>query len=618
MHALKRLVMGALGCLCSLPALAQDARGVDIQLFQPAVDSRGLLTKNRSETLGNGDVSFGMWINGARNPLVLNELEIAEAIVTANFYGSYGLFGFLEVGVGAPFNITNGPDVDPLGGAALAAQGVGDIRLHAKGTFLQQRKFGVGVGAVFEAFLPTGTAGNNEQQYMSSGVATLAPQLVVDTILARRIKLAGNFGALLRSADGQVLDVANGNIPVLAVGNQLDLGVGAALVLSPDRLDLVAEYQVLTDLSAPFANAASTPMEVMGGIKLFLQRNSFFTAGVGIGLNDAYGAPDFRGFLGITFEPLIGDRDGDGYKDSDDKCPDEPEDFDGFQDEDGCPDPDNDGDGILDIDDKCPMVPGPMSNRGCPLKAKIGDRDGDGILDNVDKCPDDPEDFDGFQDSDGCPEKDNDGDGILDGDDECPFEAEDFDNIEDADGCPEKDNDKDGILDSDDKCPNDPEDRDEVEDEDGCPEKNPRVVLGKGKIVITEQIYFDYNKTTIKQESFDILYEVAKVVNDNEQLERIRVEGHTDGDGSEKYNLKLSDGRAKAVVEFLVTKGGVKRERLFGKGYGEGCPIDSNDTAEGKGRNRRSEFVILEEGEDPQGICRAQKTTATPPLESRE
>ena len=117
MRALKRFVFGALGCLCSLPAFAQDARGVDIQLFQPAVDSRGLLTKNRSETLGNGDVSFGMWINGARNPLVLNELEIAEAIVTANFYGSYGLFGFLEVGVGAPFNITNGPDVDPLGGA---------------------------------------------------------------------------------------------------------------------------------------------------------------------------------------------------------------------------------------------------------------------------------------------------------------------------------------------------------------------------------------------------------------------------------------------------------------------------------------------------------------------
>jgi OmpA-OmpF porin, OOP family len=616
----KRFLLGALGCMCTLSAFAQDARGVDIQLFQPAVDSRGLLTKNRSETLGKRDVSFGMWINGAKNPLVLDEKAIAEAIVTANFYASVGLFGFLEVGVGAPFNITNGPDADPLGGAeALAAQGIGDIRLHVKSTFLSQRKYKVGIGAVFEAFLPTGTAGGGEQQFMSSGVATLAPQLIIDTVLARRVKIAGNFGALIRSANGEVLDVANANAPVLTVGSQLDLGVGVAYALSPDRLDLVAEYQVLTDLNAPFANnATNTPMEVMGGIKLFLQRNSFFTAGVGVGLNNSYGAPDFRGFLGITFEPLIGDRDGDGYKDNDDKCPDDPEDFDGFEDEDGCPDPDNDGDGILDIDDACPMVPGPASNRGCPLQSKIGDRDGDGMLDNVDKCPDDPEDFDGFQDSDGCPEKDNDGDGLLDGDDECPFEAEDFDKYQDEDGCPEKDNDKDGILDNDDKCINEPEDKDDYQDEDGCPEKNPRVVLGKGKIVITEQIYFDVNKTTIKQESFDILYEVAKVVNDNEQLDRIRVEGHTDGDGSDKSNLKLSDGRSKAVVEFLVSKGGVKRDRLFAKGYGEGCPIDSNDTTEGKSRNRRSEFVILEEGEDPQGICRAQKTSAPSTFEKKE
>ena len=130
---------------CSLSAFAQDTRGVDLQTFRPAADSRGLLTKNRSETLGHKNVSFGMWINGAKNPLVLNTNQIAEAIVTANFSGSVGLFGFLEVGLNAPFSLVNGPEADPLGGAPLAAQGIGDLGLHLKGTLLSQRKYGVGV-----------------------------------------------------------------------------------------------------------------------------------------------------------------------------------------------------------------------------------------------------------------------------------------------------------------------------------------------------------------------------------------------------------------------------------------------------------------------------------------
>ena len=99
------------------------------------------------------------------------------------------------------------------------------------------------------------------------------------------------------------------------------------------------------------------------------------------------------------------DRDGDGILDDVDKCPDEPEDKDGFEDEDGCPDPDNDKDGILDVDDL---------------------------------CPNEPEDKDGFEDEDGCPDPDNDKDGILDVDDKCPNEPETYNGFEDEDGCPDK------------------------------------------------------------------------------------------------------------------------------------------------------------------------------------
>ncbi|HJZ87409.1 MAG TPA: OmpA family protein, partial [Polyangia bacterium] len=101
----------------------------------------------------------------------------------------------------------------------------------------------------------------------------------------------------------------------------------------------------------------------------------------------------------------IGDRDGDGIKDDVDQCPDDPEDFDDFEDEDGCPDPDNDKDGIPDVDDL---------------------------------CPNEPEDKDGFEDADGCPDPDNDKDRIPDVDDKCPNEPETYNGFEDADGCPDK------------------------------------------------------------------------------------------------------------------------------------------------------------------------------------
>src|SRR5690606_4319958 len=100
---------------------------------------------------------------------------------------------------------------------------------------------------------------------------------------------------------------------------------------------------------------------------------------------------DYRVTLGFVFEPSIGDADGDGIKDDEDKCPNDPEDFDNFEDDDGCPEPDNDRDGILDVDDECPNVPedadGFEDLDGCP-EANAGDRDGDGIPDEVDACPD--------------------------------------------------------------------------------------------------------------------------------------------------------------------------------------------------------------------------------------
>jgi OmpA-OmpF porin, OOP family len=250
------------------------------------------------------------------------------------------------------------------------------------------------------------------------------------------------------------------------------------------------------------------------------------------------------------------DTDHDGIPDSVDKCPTEPEDKDGFEDADGCPDPDNDKDGIPD---------------------------------KTDKCPNEPEDKDNFEDADGCPDPDNDADGILDNVDKCPNEPEDKDGFEDADGCPDPDNDKDGVLDAADKCPNDPG----PADNDGCPKKYEHIVVTQEKIELKQKIFFDTNKATIQARSFGLLDEIAAVLKSRQTM-TVRIEGHTDSRGKHDHNMQLSQSRAESVRQHLVGLG-VDMSRMEAKGYGPDQPIETNKTAAGREKNRRVEFFITQQ-----------------------
>ncbi|MFW5926287.1 MAG: OmpA family protein, partial [Myxococcota bacterium] len=274
-----------------------------------------------------------------------------------------------------------------------------------------------------------------------------------------------------------------------------------------------------------------------------------------------------------------------------------------FEDDDGCPDPDNDGDGILDEDDDCPDVPedfdGFEDDDGCPEGGSEGDRDGDGILDEDDECPDEPEDKDGFEDEDGCPDPDNDGDGILDVDDMCPDEAEDMDGFEDEDGCPDPDNDNDRILDEDDACPNEPETYNGFEDEDGCPDEGS-VVIEDNELVILQKIFFRTDSAEILSRSHSILDAVAATLTGNPQIKLLEVQGHADERGPDDYNLRLTRDRAASVVQALVERG-VERERLRSAGYGELCPVEDRSTQAAWEKNRRVEFKIIETEDGPTG-----------------
>lgn len=268
-------------------------------------------------------------------------------------------------------------------------------------------------------------------------------------------------------------------------------------------------------------------------------------------------APDPVGATTATAPPPHGghsggggaDRDGDGIPDASDKCPGDPEDFDGFEDEDGCPDPDNDRDGVLDVDDVCPVKPGTAQTKGCP------DQDGDGLLDTDDECPADA----GPEASFGCPDKD--GDLVPDARDKCP------DQKGPADANPAV--------------------------SDGCPATS---YIAEGKIVITEKVQFDTGKAVIKKESFGLLDNVAKLLEDNKGIKRIQVEGHTDDQGDDNKNLKLSQDRADAVKAYLIGKG-IAAERLVAMGFGETKPVGDNKTPAGQEMNRRVEFMILEQDE---------------------
>jgi OOP family OmpA-OmpF porin len=258
------------------------------------------------------------------------------------------------------------------------------------------------------------------------------------------------------------------------------------------------------------------------------------------------------------------DTDNDGIPDNIDACPTDPEDKDGFKDDDGCPDPDNDKDGIADA---------------------------------ADKCPNDPESKNGIDDDDGCPEDDKDGDGIIGSRDKCPNDAEDKDGFQDEDGCPELDNDRDGIADTNDKCPNEPETRNGFQDEDGCPDQVPAAVAKFTGVI--KGITFRKNSADIKSSSFTTLKEAVQVMKSYPTL-RIEVSGHTSDDGQRDFNMKLSHQRADAVKAYLISAG-AEPYRIATVGYGPDKPIADNNSKDGKEKNRRIEFRLLSQDEDIDG-----------------
>jgi OmpA-OmpF porin, OOP family len=154
---------------------------------------------------------------------------------------------------------------------------------------------------------------------------------------------------------------------------------------------------------------------------------------------------------------------------------------------------------------------------------------------------------------------------------------------------PPTDRDKDGIVDPDDACPDVPGPANDDPKRNGC----PVVRIEGGQIRIREQVKFKTDSAVILKESNYILVSLVKILDENPEIKKLRVEGHTDTQGKPKHNKKLSQKRAASVMKWLI-KHGVKKKRLTSAGFGQDRPIASNQTEEGRRENRRVEFHIVE------------------------
>jgi OmpA-OmpF porin, OOP family len=589
--------------------------GVDTHLFRPAVDSKGFFTVNGSDVLGAKDYSFGLVMDYGHTLMRLKDdpayPDRENRLIANSFQGSfafnYGIANKAVVGLTLPVNLmTGGGPINGIGPAAvpynsdkLDSQAFGFIGLHGKYRLTRVER---GVGLALVAQVGLGVAGSVPRN-LGGDKIFYWPQAVVEKRFGStgQLKLGLNVGfrGHTQNNDTRFDQLDGGSFQ----NNNLITGGFAISYRALESLDLIGETYATQLAGGSSASAVKLSDEVVGGIKLFVERNSYFMIGAGVRTTKGFETADHRGFIGFVFEPSIGDRDGDGYNDDVDQCPDEPEDFDGFKDEDGCPDPDNDQDGILDVNDKCPNVPenfnGIEDEDGCP-EGVDGDRDGDGIPDSKDKCPDQPEDRDGFQDEDGCPDLDNDKDGIPDKKDQCPNDPEDRDGFEDEDGCPDPDNDKDGIPDVKDKCPNDPETYNGYQDEDGCPDKG-NVIIQDNNILILQKVQFKTASAEILPESNAILDAVGTTVVHHPEFTLLEVQGHADERSNDDYNLRLTKDRASAVVEALAQRG-VARDRLRSMGFGEYCPLDPAHNAAAWEKNRRVEFKVVKTVDGPTGV----------------
>jgi len=574
-------------------ALAQTTAGdspqLNAQLFRPTADGQGFVLTDMARRGPHNEFSGRLLGSYTREPLVYQvdggeKLALVESVTQADLIAGYA-YDRLRVGAVLPIYLQS------TGVAAGNETGLGDVALDARVTLLDPGDVPVGLGVQGRMELPTATV-NAPLGDPNVGWELAA---VADAGIGDRVLMAANLG--LQGGPEQSLE----NV---SVNDYFVARAGPHVLLDPDN-DIGTSLELSARSALPGDGAgAGTSMEwLLGGHGRIAQSNAVVRGGFGTGITGGLGTPDYRVIFGIGWEPpLVYDQDGDGLVDRDDACPAEPEDIDGFEDLEGCPDPDNDRDGVLDVADQCIM---------------------------------EPEDVDTWQDDDGCPDPDNDGDGLVDVDDGCPLEAEDIDSWQDDDGCPEPEvHARVVVLDLEEKAidtargsvASGDDEMSFTGDFDGglvpgtytvfvqapgykstdatmtvegndfeyvmyLESKPTKVVVTRDRIDLEDKIFFDTGRATIQKRSHAILDDAVQIMVDYPEIQKLRIEGHTDSRGSDSFNKDLSQRRADSVMQYFVDKG-VDASRLSAVGFGEEKPLDPAKTREAYAKNRRVDFFV--------------------------
>lgn len=296
--------------------------------------------------------------------------------------------------------------------------------------------------------------------------------------------------------------------------------------------------------------------------------------------------------FGLGFSIRFGgyiDDDGDHIGNRRDKCPNLPEDFDGFQDKDGCPDFDNDGDGLDDIVETNTGIFVDKNNTGTDPNKADTDNDKISDYDEVYKYGSNPlkqeSDNDGISDYDEIKtyntnpsSEDTDKDGLSDNDEIFVYFTDPV--TPDTDG--------DGFVDGRDKCPIEPEIYNGYKDDDGCPDEKPDMFFQKRSSVILEGVQFNSGSAKLTHSAKNKIQKVVTTLKNYPEM-HLEISGHTDNLGFRNANIKLSKARADAVRNYIISQG-ISANRLRSIGLGPDYPIASNKTKEGRARNRRIEF----------------------------
>jgi hypothetical protein len=453
--------------LTASAASAQTLPSLDVRSWRPSTDPSASLVLEPASTPGPWNWSADLWLDYTNRPVAIGQngsstaLYPVQNLLGADLTASVGLGTRASVGLDLPmFLFQEGSSGLPPAVASsprVPASGLGDLAVTGKGAILTNDNGGFGLAVLGAVTVPTG----DRESFMSNGSATVTARVLADYSLVI---------ASLQATLGYTLLTQHETWLGLKIGDQIPWSVGLmfhpGIVHVLDRDDRQSwEIALHGSLPAgpvgpfgtgdPGSQALSPALLALSDrIALGHYRDAYVLLGADIGLTEAVGVPTIRAIASIGWAPRSHDRDHDGVPDDVDQCPDIPEDMDGFEDSDGCPDLDNDEDGIPDKHDACPNVkgvkdPDPTKN-GCPHpSAAVAperaesapdhmDSDGDGIFDIADACPKVPGEPSSDPRLNGCPNPDHDGDTFDDDVDKCPTDPEVFNGIKDDDGCPDE------------------------------------------------------------------------------------------------------------------------------------------------------------------------------------